>query len=173
MSKTHDILAECAWTRPDSYGGFSPDGQYCVLTVTRDSNALDRSNWAVARQLLADSAGLTDIPFSNGEDSAVYEWRASHWGCGWIEYLMVKPDAPESVLECAAEIISALADYPALSDDHWTELEWQECADYWESMSVRDRAATIRDSGSTASIFAARRDYIPDDNGAVYEWIRG
>lgn len=173
MSKTDDILAECVWTRPDSYGGFSPDGQYCILSVTRDSDALGRSNWHIARKLLADSAGLSDIPFSNGEDSCVYEWRASHWACGWIEYLMVKPDAPKSVLDCAADIIASLANYPALSDDHWSELEWEENSQFWADMTVSERIRTIQDCGSDASIFAARRDSLPDDNGEVYEWIRG
>jgi len=168
----NEILAQSAWTQPDSYGGFSPDGDYCILTRTRDSDALGRSNWIIARQLLATSAGLEEIPFSNGTDSCVYEWRASHWVCGWIEYLMVKPDAPQAVLDCAADILASLKDYPALSDEHWSELKWEETCDYWEEMSIQERVQTIRDSGSDGSIFTARRDELPNDNGSIQEWIR-
>lgn len=41
-------LAANAWTKPECYGGFSPDGDFLVLAQTRDSDVLDESNWAVA-----------------------------------------------------------------------------------------------------------------------------
>lgn len=169
MTKTLDSLRPTAWIKPDNYGGFSPNGDYCILTIARDSCALDRSNWHIARQLLADSAGLSTVPFS--DSGPVYEWRAGHWGCGWIEYLMVSASAPECVLECAASIVDSLADHPALCDDHWSELEWEECAEYWQSLDTRERVQLIKDSGSDASIFAARHDYLPSDNGEIQQWV--
>lgn len=161
------------WTTPDSYAGFNPEGHIVVVTRTRDSDALDRSNWQAARERLAKAAGLDTIP---ADDSAqpVYDWRASHWACGWIEYLMVRPDAPEAVLAEAQAIADELADYPILDEDAFSELEWQECADYWASLPVRERADMIRRYCPGVSVFTARRDEIPsDDTGTLYEALRG
>lgn len=166
-TKQGDTLRKAQWETPSSYAGFDPVGDVLVLSVHRDSDALARSNWAVGGTLLRDAAAAA------GEPESVYDWRASHWAVGWVDYLMVKRDAPESVLEAAAEILDSLSDYPVLSDDHWSDLEWSEACDYWASLSVRDRCHMIRDSGSSASLFAARRDSIPDDNGAVLEALRG
>lgn len=102
----------------------------------------------------------------------VYFWRASHWACGWIEYLMVRQDAPASAIAVAQSIADSLADYPALDEDDWSEREYTAACDYWSDCSVRERAEIIRDSGSTASIFAARRSKLPSDNGHVMDWIR-
>jgi len=163
-------LERAAWTTPESYAGFGPVGHYVIVSRHRDSDALSRSNWIVACDRLAQAAGLTGVP---ADDSAapVYEWRASHWAVGWVEYLMVRPEAPEAVLQEARAILESLEDYPELDESHWSELEWEEAADYWVSMSVRDRALLIKDSHSSASLFAARRDYMPDDCGRVYEWL--
>lgn len=167
-TKQGDTLRAAQWETPSSYAGFDPVGDVLVLSMHRDSDALARSNWAVGGAQLREAAAAAGAPDS------VYDWRASHWAVGWVDYLMVKRDAPESVLEAAAEILDSLADYPALSDDHWSDLEWSEASDYWASLSVRERAAMIRDSGSDASPFAARRAWIPQgDCGALYEWLRG
>jgi hypothetical protein len=160
-----DTLRKAQWEHPSDYAGFNPVGDIVVLSRHRDSDALTRSNWEVGLEQLRKAA--------ESAPESVYDWRASHWAVGWVDYLMVKRDAPESVLEAAAEILDSLAGYPALDDEHWSDLEWQENADYWASLDVRDRADIIRRSGSTASIFAARRDEIPDDNGYVYDWLRG
>lgn len=166
-TKQGDTLRKNQWETAYSYSGFDPVGDVLVLSMHRDSDVLARSNWAVGGDLLRDAADASGAPDS------VYDWRAGHWAVGWVDYLMVKRDAPESVLEAAAEILESLADYPALSDDHWSDLEWTEAADYWAGLSVRDRCHMIRDSGSDASLFAARRDLIPHDNGAVLEALRG
>lgn len=166
-TKQGDTLREHAWETPRDYAGFNPVGDVLVLSVHRDSDALARSNWTVGGTLLREAAEAAGAPES------VYDWRASHWAVGWVEYLMVKRDAPESVLEAAADILDSLADYPVLSDDHFSDLEWTEASDYWASLSVRDRCHLIRDSGSDASLFAARSDCIPSDNGAVLEALRG
>lgn len=166
-TRAGDTLRAAQWETPSSYAGFDPVGDVLVLSINRDSDVLARSNWAVGGTLLREAAAAA------GDPESVYDWRASHWAVGWVEYLMVKRDAPESVLEAAAEILDSLADYPALSDDHWSDLEWTEASDYWAGLSVRDRCHLIRDSGSDASLFAARSDCIPSDNGAVLEVLRG
>jgi hypothetical protein len=172
-------LRERAWKHPRDYGGFSPDGDYVIATQNRDSSALERSNW---RRICAD---LNAEPYASvrpdawhddaGDDRpSVYHFRARHWACGWVEYLLVRADAPADVLTAAGEIVRALADYPVYDEDDYSTLEWTEAADYWARMSVRDRCDAIKRSGCRGvSLFAARREDLPsDDTGALLDYLR-
>lgn len=178
-TKSGDTLREAAWTQPDNYGGFSPEGHFVIATRTRDSDVLTDSNWSFAGRLLAESAGLESIQaYQEGQPfPPVYDWRAGHWACGWIEYLMVSPDAPESVLQCAADILDSLAGYPVLDDDDFSEREQAARDDFWQSCDIRERADYIRKAneyGDKISIFAARRDYPPSsDSGVMDEILNG
>lgn len=173
-------LAETAWRHPKNYGGFSPDGDYVIATQHRDSDALARSNWSVLAADLGAEA-YTYIRANHWSDDStdyedrptVYHWRASHWAVGWVEYLMVRADAPEDVLTNAGEWLSALADYPVADDDHFSELEFTEACAYWANCSVADRLDAIKRSDCRGvSRFAARRDSIPsDDNGALLHYL--
>lgn len=168
------------WETPGDYGGFDPVGHYGVIGQNRDSDALARSNWQVACQWLAEAAGIDAVPELEGgfggdpnDAPPVYTWRAGHWAVGWVEYLMVRPDASEAVLEAAQAIKDSLSDYPVLDDEHYSNLEYAERCDYWAGMSVRHRAEVIKESGADVSIFAARREELPcDDSGRLEEWLR-
>ncbi len=173
------------WGQQSDYFGYNPTGHIVVLTMHRDSGALDRSNYTAAVQRLCQAAGLESLPPLEGstfetpdpsEAPVVYDWEASHWAVGWVRYLMVRPDAPAAVLAEAEAIADALESYPALDEMAWSELEWEEAAEFWASMSVRSRADFIREAnrlGAGISLFAARRDYLPsDDNGALFEMLR-
>jgi len=166
-SDYREILADHVWKHPRDYGGFSPDGDYVIVTRNRESSALGRSNY---RRIFAD-LGATSYDERDEENRPpVYDFRAGHWACGWVEYLLVRHDAPESVLIQAAEIVCALADYPVYDESDFSELEWTEATEYWARCSVRDRLDYIRDSQCGCSIFAARHDYLPaDDNGSLFE----
>lgn len=136
------------WEHPDSYAGFSPVGDYVLLSKTRDSYILDVVNFDVALfQLRAESEECNET---------FYTFRASHWACGWVEYLMVAKSAPESVIAVAEDIDNAIADYPILDDDGYSEAQWEAMHEYWAGLRVVDRLDYCRDAG--ASIFAARRD---------------
>lgn len=159
------------WKRPDCYGGFSPDGEYVILTQCRDSDALERSNYRVAMRELERVAAEQPEP-KDGEPW-VYDFRAGHWGVGWIETLMVRDNAPEPVIRAAEEIVCALADYPVLDDSDYSELEFYEASEYWASMSVAERFDMIargNEHGNNISLFAARCDAIPQgDNYYIWE----
>lgn len=179
------------WTSPGSYAGYDPVGHILVASKHRDSDALSRSNWTEACQRIAKAANVETLPdladlYEGGwpsgrrlepeEMPAAYTFSASHCMVGWVEYMLVRPDAPESVLKEVQAIADDIAAYPALNEDAWSELEWNEAQDYWASMSLRDRLEIITDSrGERAcSIFAIRRDYIPeDDNGFIFERLNG
>lgn len=166
-------LADCAWKTPSSYAGFSPVGDYLILSRHRESDTVDRSNWEVAcEQLRAEPLDRGSYDCIPADRPTVYHWRAGHCMVGWVEYLMVRSDAPPEVLTTAGEIVCALADYPILSDHHHSNLEWDEVTEYWARSSVRDRVDFLQDSG--ISVFAARRDEFPrDDTGLLFERLRG
>lgn len=168
------------WETPSDYFGFDPVGDIGIVAKSRDSDALTRSNWDAAKARMLEAAGVTqqDIDDWDGDDMdarpAVYDWRASHWAVGWVEYLMCRSDAPQAVLDEAQAIADDLADYPALDEDAWSELEYAEACETWASWSVRDRTREIQRLKPGCSIFAARREELPqDDSGVLYDMLRG
>ena len=157
-----EILSDSQWEHPQYYFGFSPEGDYLIASKDRDSDILSESNYSVALNILTDavkgeSAECQEERDENGyiiRPDWVYEWRARCSLVGWIDYLMVRKDAPESVLIAAAEIVSSLADYPVLSDDDYSDRKYQAVERYWEEMSLKERIEWCKDAGE--SIFAAR-----------------
>lgn len=147
------------WSHPNDYGGFSPDGDLILLSRTRDSGALERSNWTqvgVALGAVAFDARDAKAPRPN-----VYHWRAGHWACGWVEYLMIHADAPHDIIEQACAIRADLNDYLIFDEEHYSDLEADEGEAYWRSLSVRGRVELCQECGD--SIFAARRTYPPEN----------
>ena len=78
------------------------------LIRTRDSQALEQSNFRVALEALQaddcdpDCAGHEVLQFG-------------HWGPGWLEIIVIDPAFEPVVIE-AASIVAALADYPILDE---------------------------------------------------------
>lgn len=148
------------WTRPESYFGAEWSDYYSAgVGQSRDSSSLERSNFICMLQELG------------GESETVIVVRESHWAVGWVEWIAIH-ESDGRALAIADEIASNLADYPVIDEDHWSNLEYDEICSYWAQMSVRERAEYCARAG--LSIFAARRDYLPnDDDGALYELLRG
>lgn len=147
------------WTMPSNYGGEVWPGYYVSFGQNRDSDSLTRSNFICALQALG------------GESDTVQVVREGHWACGWVEWIAIHQD-DEKALAIADDLAAKVEDYPCVNEDHWSELEWNEAQDYWASLSVRDRAPYCKDAG--LSIFAARRDWIPqDDSGYIMDRLRG
>lgn len=163
-------LTETVWTHPDSYAGFSPDGDYCILSRHRDSDLLDESNWQEACKRFNAEAWDNG---AEGYDSRplVYHWRAGHCLVGWVEYLMVRQDAPADLLARAESMLKALDGYPILNEDDFCEREFFAACDYWESLTIADRLQALSASGSDASMFAARRPELPSDNGSLQDYL--
>ena len=103
---TQDTLNEVKWTHPSEYHGFSPDGDYLIYSQNRDSSICEEVNYELI---------FSELKRLDKENA--YDFRASHWACGWIEYILIKKDSPQPLKDKAAEIIQSLSDYPIL-DDH-------------------------------------------------------
>lgn len=165
-------LEDYRWEHPDSYGGHSPTNGYVAATLTRDSDILTESNWHCMRSIIEKYLPiLTD--YNEDQPDSPYDFRAGHWACGWVEYLIIPDTAPDALLTDVAEALCALSDYPILDESDFSEREFEAAAKFWQESSVSDRVAMIQDHEPSISIFAARHDYMPSDsNGALDEYLR-
>lgn len=84
--------------------------------LTRDSDALDRSNW------ITQNKAIEDFP---EEDWQIH--RFGHWACGWFEILLVKPNSAACGIAEALE--HRLEQYPLLNEDLCSQLEYEEGLD--------------------------------------------
>lgn len=147
------------WVTPDSYAGAQWPEYFVFLGQSRDSDALARSNF---------TCGLAAL---GGESDTVLVVRERHWAVGWVEWIAIHESDTAALTEADA-MLCALSDYPVVSDDHFSELEYIEAQDYWAGLRLRERIELCAEHG--LSIFAARRDYLPpDDSGSLQESLRG
>ena len=130
------------------------------VTQTRDSDILTESNFATFLRELG------------GESDTVQVHRFGHWGVGWFEVIVIDPADVASV-QCAEEMESALEDYPVLDDEDHSSREYEQAAETWEFMSVRDRVCWLHEHRQCyVSIFAARRAELPQGLNSIYELAR-
>ena len=134
------------WKLPDSYFGAEWPEYYSFLSQHRDSDSVSRSNFIRGLELIG------------GESDTVIVVRERHWAVGWMEWIAIH-QSDDAALQSADEIMAALSDYPVIDDNHLSEMEWNEAADYWESASIRERLEHCKNAD--ISIFAARHDYMP------------
>jgi hypothetical protein len=112
--KAEDVAWLTGWQLPVGWA-IGPVGQH------RDSDVLDVSNFAVALVAMG----------GEGDDVEVVRFR--HWACGWVEEIAFRMGGEAA--EIAHLLSVALEDYPALSDEDFSEREWE--ADHPDDGSER------------------------------------
>lgn len=143
------------WERPEHYFGADWPEYFCFLGQSRESSTLERSNFICGLEALG------------GESETVLVIRESHWAVGWVEWIGIH-GSDAKALAIADKIAGKLEGYPVVNEDHWSALEYEEAAEFWKSLGVRGRLEMLEGSG--ISIFAARRDWLPEDpNGYPFE----
>ena len=148
------------WETPDFYAGHNPVGDYTLYSRTRDSSIMENSNYELILKELSDLAEQFDNLRDDGEPY-VYDFRAGHWACGWVEEIIIRQDAPKEIIERAKEIDAALSDYPVYSDADYSQRQWDEMSRYWNDINTKERVEWLQESGE--SIFLARNDdYVPE-----------
>lgn len=99
-------------------GYWGENGAWLVVAGRhRDSDSVEESNF---RSMLRDLGG-------EGEFVAVE--RENHWAVGWVEHLLLHPDATELVAK-AEEWREGLEDYPVYDEEDWSKLEWDSFHEY-------------------------------------------
>ena len=159
--------AEWSPTGFDHAGAFLDNRQdWLVLGVirTRDSGPLAESNFECAWSAIEDASVLDN-------ETSCESHRFGHWGPGWFEIIIVRPGS-----NCAKEaqrIEDAMADYSVVDEEDYSNREFEAAQEYWSSCPVRERVRIIQEHVRGVSIFAARRDSIPqDDCGQIFDYCR-
>lgn len=89
---------------------------------TRDSGTLAESNFEAALGILG------------GESESCEVHRFGHWGPGWFEIIIVRPDRANEV----HDIESRLEDYPVLDEEDMSRREWDAMLGDWDSYGRSD-----------------------------------
>lgn len=105
------INSECKKVGSSCY--FGGRGQWLIAAAMhRDSDCLARSNFRTMQKRLEWAGNLVQIE------------RFSHWAVGWVDYLLVQPDATALVRE-AEKMREALENYPVLDEE--ANQVWKDC----------------------------------------------
>lgn len=134
------------WTVPQCYSGAQWEGYYAApVGQSRDSGALERSNWRVQWETLEPlEANCPDDDFPDGEGISPLVVRESHWAVGWVEWVAIH-ETNEVALRAADEIAGRLENYPILSEDDFSAEEQEEAETVWrDCYSAKERVAWIR-----------------------------
>jgi len=84
----------------------------CPVNKTRDSDALDRSNFDKIERLLVDND-------PNETEHTIASFN--HWACGWFYLILVNPSSKSE--EIVNNAIERLENYPILDEDLFSEYE--------------------------------------------------
>lgn len=147
------------WKRPSNYAGETFESYFRGLGRHRDSDALTRSNFRVALEMLGGES-LCECDGECSGEHAVIVTRAGHWAVGWVEEILVHASATAK-LEILSKIQSDLADYPVLDESDFCDEEMQEADETFEScitdfrreffefFGFKNRGISPRDSRAT------------------------
>jgi len=142
----------------DEKGLNLPDQQDWLVSpvlITRDTPTHDYtlSNWHVIQTELA----RLDPDHTDHEACSF-----NHWGPGWFEILIVKPESPShTYLEETAKELDA---YPILDEADYQAREHAAACDDWACLPVAERVKAIahsRANGQCVSTFSARSEELP------------
>lgn len=155
------------WKRPRDYAGATWFGYYPLAGQSRDSSALEESNFRSFRSALeakAKELGAAEVanPDFNTEadrdgygpsgnlvcDETINAFtieRSSHWAVGWVETLLVHSSAaPELLAWCDAQL-ERLDKYPVFDESDYSELETEQANTVWrDCYNVAERVKYIR-----------------------------
>ena len=158
-------------TQFDSKGlGLEDRQDWLVVGISRnrDSSVLDESNWECALEALAEVASDTEETYETH--------RFGHWGPGWFELILVKPGSAAE--KCAEELEAALADYPILDEDDYSERCLEVAQQVWrDCYRTQDRLAYIKKHrsefdfhGFAELLGCVRGSYFSGDHMSMAEW---
>jgi hypothetical protein len=118
---------------PACYFGASwPDYYSAGVGQSRDSDCLERSNFAAMLAALG------------GESETVIVVRESHWAVGWVEWIAIH-EGDTAALAIADEQQERLQNYPVLDEEDWSQREQEEADEVWRRCySWQERITYIR-----------------------------
>ena len=135
-------------------GGARGDWFVVPVTRTRDSGPLADSNF---------ERTAAALQAANDPEDSYEVHRFGHWGPGWFEIIIVRPDSKAA--QEAAEIACALSDYPVLDEEDFSRREWEAAQETWSYMGLRDRVEAFHRASKydreRANVFSVRAEEMP------------
>lgn len=174
------LLESKKWTKPDCYAGFDPVMDYLLYARHRESQIVDESNMQVLKRELdklvlalpegerepvpTDAAEMEAFGMAKSEAMTrefwVYTWRASHFMVGWVEYLMLRGDAPQVLKDKACSMLQDLDDLCIADEDHYSNMQYEAIEKYWNEASEDDRIYWFQKTDCTFD--PTRQEEIPE-----------
>lgn len=94
------------WQRADNYIGKTYHDYFVLIGHTRDSDALEESNFHTAIDMLG------------GESDTVKVIRSTHWLVGWVEAILIHKSDKDAIMK-GENILGMLDEYPILDEDDY------------------------------------------------------
>ena len=116
------------YSRPSNYAGATWFNYYSFLGQSRDSSALERSNFAAGLKAIGGEKSADD----DEETPLVCVVRENHWAVGWVEWIAIH-ETEATQLEIADKIKGDLEDYPVVDENLFSEYEQQEADETWKN----------------------------------------
>lgn len=140
--------------RDSAYWGERSDW-FVVAIQTRDSDCLTRSNFRSMAKAIHTKAGGVVSGFESWGLKGTQEINpvlaieeANHWACGWIQYLVLAPEA-KNLVEFAKSLLDNLESYPVLDENDFSNLETEEADEVWRNCyRPKERVEYIREHAS-------------------------
>lgn len=144
--------------------------------INRDTpdGSIERSNW----ETIVIALKAIEPTEATEDRSLVGNWqihRFNHWGNGWFEIIVVRPNS-----DCATicgEFESSLADYPILDEEDYSQRQWDAAAAMWGQMDLREKIGVIKSHLKDVSVFASRGSFEEvchlDDQGSLMTYLNG
>jgi len=103
------------WKYPDSYFGDTYEEFYIFMSITRDSDILEESNW---------KSFLRDYPegFDEETNKGILITRASHWAVGWVDTIYIH-ESDYELLKICDKIREDLDNYPIYDEEDYSTRE--------------------------------------------------
>lgn len=136
--KTFSQLNKTKWSKPDSYFGHNPEGDFVLYSLAGNmAQILDESNFECFKSAMEKAE--KSLPPDDDREQLVTTWRASHWACGSVTYLMLSKAAPDDLKQAAEDILEGLAQYPVVNEDDYSERQYNAAGEYWDSLSAEEK----------------------------------
>lgn len=144
------------WQSASNYLGEEYPEYYVAMVKTRDSEALDRSNFDATLKMLG------------GESETIKVIRSGHWGAGWIDTILIH-ESDKIALAIGEDIGKQLASYPVLDEDLYSQYESKEVEENWQYFSLAEKRDMLSTAKLPRSLATRKRFPYKYDNGSLYE----
>jgi len=129
--------AERIWKTPSDYGGHDPVGELTLLARHRDSSRMENHNYTRALAALQEKCAELSLPANN---ELAYDWRAGHWAVGWVEYIMISPEAPVEIKMLGEDLLGEIAANGLIDHEVYYEQQWEDADELYRSLSEEEVA---------------------------------